>query len=61
MFKVARDFFDIATGIEYKSGDTFDIEGVPQDKIEFLSKSTKSRGPLIVDDGEEVEEEVQGV
>lgn len=51
--KVLIDFVDIATGKEYKAGDTYDTEGISEAKIEFMSTPNAQRGALI---GEETPE-----
>lgn len=55
MYKVLVDFTDIATGVEYKAGDTFETEGVSENKIEFMSTPNAQREALIAKEGEEPE------
>ena len=55
MYKVLVDFTDIATGVEYKAGDTFETEGVSESKIEFMSTPNAQREALIAKEGEEPE------
>ena len=56
MYVVVEDFTDIATGIEYKKGDTYEVEGVSDMKIDFMLTPNQSRGALIEEKMEPVEE-----
>ena len=63
MYKVIYGFVDTETGIDYKTGDTFNHEGVKPARIKSLSTYANSIGQVLIefveveDEKEESEED----
>ena len=57
IYKALVDFRDLASGIDYKAGDTVDLSGAPASKIDFMLKPNKSRGALIEEAEEDASED----